>query len=119
MSLGDARTEPGIFRDTVGQLPNIKLKLFDVHFAALRVGLAQAGANCIMLLPSNKASHLQLWKKISEPAMRLAMDCARRSHFIMISPAHNEFGCGYCKRAGGPAELQAFCEGINDKNSTP
>jgi hypothetical protein len=73
MSLGDARTEPGIFRDTVGQLPNIKLKPFDVHFAALRVGLAQAGASCIMPLPSNKASYLQLWKKISEPAMRLAM----------------------------------------------
>jgi hypothetical protein len=44
-------------------------------------------------------------------------DCARRSHFIMISPSHNEFGCGYCKRAGGPAELQAFCEGISDRNS--
>jgi hypothetical protein len=44
-------------------------------------------------------------------------DCARRSHFIMISPSHNEFGCGYCKRAGDPAELQAFCEGINDRNS--
>jgi hypothetical protein len=42
-------------------------------------------------------------------------DCARRPHFIMISPSHNEFGCGYCKRAGGPAELQAFCEGINDR----
>jgi hypothetical protein len=44
-------------------------------------------------------------------------DCARRSHFIMISPSHNEFGCGYCKRAGGPAELHAFCEDINDRNS--
>jgi hypothetical protein len=45
-------------------------------------------------------------------------DCARRSHFIMISPSDNKFGCGYCKRAGGPAELQAFCEGITDRNST-
>jgi hypothetical protein len=45
-------------------------------------------------------------------------DCARRSHFIMISPSHNEFGCGYCKRAGGPADLQAFCEGINDRKAT-
>ena len=45
-------------------------------------------------------------------------DCARRSHSIMISPSHNEFGCGYCKRAGDPAELQAFCEGIDDRNST-
>jgi hypothetical protein len=38
--------------------------------------------------------------------------CARRSHFIMISPSRNEFGCGYCKRAGGPAELEAVCEEV-------
>jgi hypothetical protein len=34
--------------------------------------------------------------------------CPRRSHWIMISPSHNQFGCGYCRRKGGPAELQAF-----------
>jgi hypothetical protein len=45
-------------------------------------------------------------------------NCAHRSHFIMISPSDNKFGCGYCKRAGGPAELRAFCEGINDRKAT-
>jgi hypothetical protein len=43
-------------------------------------------------------------------------NCPRRSHFIMISSSRNEFGCGYCKRAGGPAELRAFCEWV--KNGT-
>jgi hypothetical protein len=33
-----------------------------------------------------------------------------RNHWIMISPARNEFGCGYCRRKGGLAELQAFYE---------
>ena len=31
-----------------------------------------------------------------------------RNHWIMISPSHNEFGCGYCRRKGGPEELRAF-----------
>jgi len=37
-------------------------------------------------------------------------DCAHRPHFIMISPSSNEFGCGYCKRCGGPAGLRAFAK---------
>lgn len=41
-------------------------------------------------------------------------DCVRRSHFIMISPSSNQFGCGYCKRKGGPAELRAFCESVRN-----
>src|SRR5262249_478173 len=28
----------------------------------------------------------------------------------MLSPSHNEFGCGYCRRKGGPAELKAFAD---------
>ena len=36
-------------------------------------------------------------------------DCPRRSHWIMISPSLNEFGCGYCRRKGGPKELKEFC----------
>jgi hypothetical protein len=36
-------------------------------------------------------------------------DCPRRSHWIMISPSLNEFGCGYCRRKGGPKELKDFC----------
>ena len=35
-------------------------------------------------------------------------DCPRRSHTLMLSPSLNEFGCGYCRRKGGPAELRAF-----------
>jgi hypothetical protein len=35
-------------------------------------------------------------------------DCPRRNHSIMISPSLNEFGCGYCRRKGGLAELQEF-----------
>uniref|UniRef100_UPI001AEBAE72 hypothetical protein n=1 Tax=Bradyrhizobium elkanii TaxID=29448 RepID=UPI001AEBAE72 len=37
-------------------------------------------------------------------------DCARRKHFIEISASRNEFYCGCCRRSGGPAELEAFCE---------
>jgi hypothetical protein len=39
-------------------------------------------------------------------------DCPRRSHTIMISPVSNGFGCGYCHRKGGPAELEAFADHI-------
>jgi hypothetical protein len=37
-------------------------------------------------------------------------DCPRRSHWIMLSPSSNEFGCGYCRQKGGPAELKAFAD---------
>src|SRR6266540_3066003 len=37
-------------------------------------------------------------------------DCPSRSHTIMLSPSLNEFGCGYCRRKGGPAELRAFAD---------
>jgi hypothetical protein len=30
------------------------------------------------------------------------------NHWLMISADHNEFGCGYCRRKGGPQELRAF-----------
>ncbi len=39
-------------------------------------------------------------------------DCPRRSHWIMISPSLNEFGCGYCRRKGGPKELKEFCHSV-------
>jgi hypothetical protein len=35
-------------------------------------------------------------------------NCPRGAHWIMISPSHNEFGCGYCHRKGGPEELHTF-----------
>jgi len=35
-----------------------------------------------------------------------------RNHWIMISPSHNEFGCGYCRRKGGPEELRAFYDHV-------
>lgn len=35
-------------------------------------------------------------------------NCPSGSHWMMISSSHNEFGCGYCRRKGGPAQLQEF-----------
>jgi hypothetical protein len=35
-----------------------------------------------------------------------------RNHWIFISPSHNEFGCGYCRRKGGPEELRAFYDHV-------
>lgn len=34
------------------------------------------------------------------------------SHWIMISPKTNAFGCGYCGQKGGPNELRRFCEEV-------
>jgi hypothetical protein len=31
-------------------------------------------------------------------------------HWIMISTGSGQFGCGYCRRKGGPDELRSFCE---------
>jgi hypothetical protein len=42
-------------------------------------------------------------------------DCPRRSHWIMLSPSLNEFGCGYCRRKGGPAELKAFTDYVRSQ----
>jgi len=39
-------------------------------------------------------------------------DCPRRSHTLMLSPSLNEFGCGYCRRKGGPAELRDFADDV-------
>lgn len=40
-------------------------------------------------------------------------NCPQSSnHWIMISPEHNEFGCGYCRRKGNPQELRAFCDDV-------
>jgi hypothetical protein len=44
-------------------------------------------------------------------------DCPRRSHWIMISPSLNEFGCGYCRRKGGPKELKEFCDSAGRMDS--
>ena len=43
--------------------------------------------------------------------------CPRRSHWIMISPSRNEFGCGWCRRRGGPAELKEFCDEVRALNT--
>jgi hypothetical protein len=42
-------------------------------------------------------------------------DCPRRSHFIMLSPSLNEFGCGYCRRKGGPVELEVFADYVKSQ----
>jgi hypothetical protein len=36
--------------------------------------------------------------------------CPRTDHRLTLSVKDNEFGCGYCCRKGGPAELRAFYE---------
>ena len=35
-------------------------------------------------------------------------NCPRTNHWLMISAEQKQFGCGYCRRNGGPAELHAF-----------
>src|SRR5262249_28655521 len=39
-------------------------------------------------------------------------DCPRKKHSIMISPGSNQFGCGYCGRKGGVADLQTFYDEV-------
>ena len=40
--------------------------------------------------------------------------CPRTSsHWIMISPPRDEFGCEHCDRKGGPADLQAFYNSVH------
>jgi hypothetical protein len=34
--------------------------------------------------------------------------CPQTSHRLMISTSTNQFGCGWCKRSGGPGELRRF-----------
>ena len=34
--------------------------------------------------------------------------CPKVNHYLAISSATNTFGCGYCRRKGGPEELEAF-----------
>lgn len=36
-----------------------------------------------------------------------------RNHWIMISPERNQFGCGYCRRKGGPQDLRAFYDVVH------
>ncbi len=44
-------------------------------------------------------------------------NCPQSSnHWIMISPEHNEFGCGYCRRKGGPQELRAFYDVVHPRS---
>jgi len=38
-------------------------------------------------------------------------------HSIMISASANEFGCGYCRKKGGPAELIDFVESRHRRDS--
>ena len=34
--------------------------------------------------------------------------CPGANHYLYISSASNSFGCGWCRRKGGPEELEAF-----------
>ena len=45
--------------------------------------------------------------------------CPGGNHPVYINAADNQFGCGWCKRKGGPEELRAFVtERLNSKSST-
>ncbi|MDI5922700.1 hypothetical protein QLQ86_18170 [Halomonas sp. LR5S13] len=35
-------------------------------------------------------------------------DCPGKAHRLMISSSSDQFGCGYCREKGGPAELEAL-----------
>ena len=35
-------------------------------------------------------------------------NCPGTHHFLMISPSSGEWGCGWCKRKGGPDDLKRF-----------
>jgi hypothetical protein len=43
--------------------------------------------------------------------------CPETSHSLYIQSQSNEFGCGYCKRKGGPDELRAFVADRNARSS--
>jgi hypothetical protein len=34
--------------------------------------------------------------------------CPHTNHTLMIQTSNDQFGCGYCKKRGGPAELERF-----------
>jgi hypothetical protein len=46
-------------------------------------------------------------------------NCPRTNHWLMISVEQNEFGCGYCRQKGGPAELRSFYEARYRQESQP
>ena len=51
------------------------------------------------------------------PTLWLA-DCPGRGHRLHVSTASDQFGCGYCRRKGGPAELEALvAERGKEKNT--
>jgi|GEM_PF-4125575 len=37
-------------------------------------------------------------------------DCPGKSHRLMVSSSANEFGCGYCRVKGNPAELESLAQ---------
>ena len=39
-----------------------------------------------------------------------ASNCPGTNHFLYISSTGNSFGCGWCKRKGGPEELRVFVD---------
>ncbi len=42
--------------------------------------------------------------------------CPGGSHYLFINAALNQFGCGYCRRKGGPVELREFMAARNPVN---
>jgi len=39
-----------------------------------------------------------------------ASNCPGTSHFLYLSSTGNSFGCGWCKRKGGPEDLRVFVD---------
>ena len=41
------------------------------------------------------------------------------NHSIMITTSANQFGCGYCRKKGGPDELRQFCQDRGRRETKP
>jgi hypothetical protein len=92
---------------TVGELANI---VDSVEEEMTRNTLAAEAAQ-----RGNEAPILKLARELNlnpRPAGHNTTDwianCPRRKHSIMVSPSRDQFGCGYCRRKGGPIQLQEF-----------
>ena len=93
--------EPGILSRTEGEALIRELK----HLCR-RVDALEVNPDSELVRTATELG-LQPTAPRSQPN-RVTANCPGTHHFLMISPASEQFGCGYCKRKGGPAELLAF-----------
>lgn len=87
------------FRETVRTVEvrlNNRIKAAEALANAAIVKAARA----LGLNPSASAKSTANWQA----------NCPQTNHWIMLTPASNEWGCGWCKRRGGPPELANFVQ---------